>query len=299
MPLKRQVLAYRVNAFTNGTSGGSPTGVVLDAAGLREQEMLFIANQLSTSHTAFVFEPSHSNKPLTIRFFTPKREILNCGHGTIAAHFARATHRGAMTNPIVRQVVRNEVQAVEIAVQGSDVEISFKQSEIQFAGVDPAIVHDLLTALAIRENDLATEFPPVLASPGSYRFLLGLRTRAAVRALSPDFDKLKHLCETTNSLGCFAFSLDSIGPELEATARMFAPSIGVNEDVINGNSSGCLCAYLMQRRNDTQLELRVHQGHAFNREGVVRVRGKKTGHYIETTISGTATIENEMVIELP
>ena len=52
------ITAYEVAAFTNDPRAGSPTGVVLDAGGLRDEQMQAIAQQLGFSHTAFVSEGS-------------------------------------------------------------------------------------------------------------------------------------------------------------------------------------------------------------------------------------------------
>ena len=79
---------------------------------------------------------------------------------------------------------------------------------------------------------------------------------------------------------------------------MFAPNIGVNEDVINGNSSGCLGAYFLSVQKSDHLSLRICQGQKFDREGEVRVNVKKVNNHIETTIGGTAKIESEMLISL-
>jgi predicted PhzF superfamily epimerase YddE/YHI9 len=54
-------------------------------------------------------------------------------------------------------------------------------------------------------------------------------------------------------LGCFVDALT--GPGV-AAARMFAPAIGVPEDIANANSTGCLAAHL-----NAPL-LRVDQGDA-------------------------------------
>jgi PhzF family phenazine biosynthesis protein len=92
--------------------------------------------------------------------------------------------------------------------------------------------------------------------------------------------------------------MEKFEPVFEATARMFAPNIGVNEDVINGNSSGCLGAYLFNLKNKNPLNLLVHQGQAFNREGTVKVRVKNVAGNVETAIGGTAKINGEITLAI-
>jgi trans-2,3-dihydro-3-hydroxyanthranilate isomerase len=71
----------------------------------------------------------------------------------------------------------------------------------------------------------------------------------ALSRLRPDLARLAGL----GVLGCFAYALDGPG---RAAARMFAPAIGVPEDIANANSTGCLAAYLRAEM------LRVDQGDA-------------------------------------
>ncbi|MFI8085461.1 PhzF family phenazine biosynthesis protein [Kitasatospora sp. NPDC086009] len=70
-----------------------------------------------------------------------------------------------------------------------------------------------------------------VASPGRPRLLLPVRSRTALAELRPDFTALRDACDRYGLLGCYAYSVpDADG---RAAARMFAPSIGVPEDVAN------------------------------------------------------------------
>ena len=81
-----------------------------------------------------------------------------------------------------------------------------------------------------------------MASNGRPRLLLPVRSRAALADLSPDFALLRAACDRYGLLGCYAYSIpDADG---RAAARMFAPSIGVPEDIANANSTACLAAHL-------------------------------------------------------
>src|SRR5262249_62094641 len=60
----------------------------------------------------------------------------------------------------------------------------------------------------------------VIASPGTPRYLVAVRDRSTLAGLTPDLDRLARL----PVLGCFVYALTRPGV---ASARMFAPSIGV------------------------------------------------------------------------
>ena len=294
----REVTAYKVDSFIKYNSGGSPTGVVLNATGLTDLQMQFISIRLGVSHTAFVFEPETPRDNIVVRFFTPTGEILNCGHGTIAAHYTRAKHFKFIGNKILFQQAKEGIQQIEIVQENQQVEIFLRQNQIRFS---PAAYEDillLLDALAINKTDLSDSFPIILASPGSNRFLIGLRSLELLNKISPHFHKLKLACNASQSIGCFIYYINSLKPRPEATARMFAPNIDIKEDTINGNSSGCLGTYLLQMTGESDLELLINQGHIFNCDGIVKVKVKKIDEHFETVIGGTAKIATEIVISL-
>ncbi|WP_160710863.1 PhzF family phenazine biosynthesis protein [Chitinophaga solisilvae] len=283
---------YIVNAFTRDNAGGSPTGVVADASGLSGAEMQAIARQTGVSHTAFVTADSSPEATVSIRFFTPGEEILNCGHGTIAAHYVRAVQLQLQGDHIIYQQAKAGLQQVIIRQQGTQLFIYLRQNQIQFTDVPPVVKDRLLAVTGLLETDLAAGFPVVMASPGANRFLAGLHSRERLYDINPDFSQLRQLCDENQALGCFVWHLSGN----DASARMFAPSIGVNEDIINGNSSGCLGAYLLQRQGLEQLDLAVYQGEPQHCPGVVNVQVRKNGAAYNTLIGGTAAITGEILL---
>jgi PhzF family phenazine biosynthesis protein len=67
--MMKAVTVYQVDAFTNRKFKGNPAGVVLQADGLSEGEMLDIAKELNNSETAFVFPPVSADNDVWLRFF--------------------------------------------------------------------------------------------------------------------------------------------------------------------------------------------------------------------------------------
>jgi PhzF family phenazine biosynthesis protein len=91
----------RYTAFPAGDPGGNPAGVVLDAHGMTDEEMLAVAAEVGFSETAFLF-PSAWTGELTegvsearVRYFSPRAEVPFCGHATIATAVAHAERHGA------------------------------------------------------------------------------------------------------------------------------------------------------------------------------------------------------------
>jgi PhzF family phenazine biosynthesis protein len=293
----RKIRAFIVNAFTKNGSGGSPTGVVLNAGSFTEVEMQNIADQLAKSHTAFVIDTPGKESHISIRFFTPSGEILNCGHGTIAAHYANAKDH-ALKNQIVFQQAKEGLQKVEIAESDDDLEVRLMQNEIQFSEPQQHSIAAICASLGIDIVDLDKSFPPILASPGSNRFLIAIRSVDLLNKLKPDLNRLQSICKEEKSIGAFVYVLTNQGPNWEATARMFAPNIGIPEDIINGNSSGCVGAYLLKLNNLQNIRLKVAQGQYFKHDGIVHVNVVKNSDRIDTVIAGKAIIMQELTVEI-
>ncbi|MFH8419876.1 PhzF family phenazine biosynthesis protein [Streptomyces sp. NPDC018038] len=84
-----------------------------------------------------------------------------------------------------------------------------------------------------------------VAGVGRERLLVPVASRAALAALDPDLDGLRDVCDRLGLLGAYVYSPPE--PTGGLAARMFAPSIGVPEDIANANSTACLAAHLARQ----------------------------------------------------
>jgi predicted PhzF superfamily epimerase YddE/YHI9 len=87
-------------------------------------------------------------------------------------------------------------------------------------------------------------------------------------------------------LGCFVY----VPPDGDApaAARMFAPAIGVPEDVANANSTGCLAAHLLVSTGAERVE--VEQGDALGRPATVFASAEVVDGRLRTWVGGLAVI---------
>ncbi len=76
--------------------------------------------------------------------------------------------------------------------------------------------------------------------------LLPLRSLTAVMEIEVQPALLEEVCDDHAAQGVMAFSLMTVQPSSDVHARMFAPSLGVNEDPATGSASGALGAYLVR-----------------------------------------------------
>jgi trans-2,3-dihydro-3-hydroxyanthranilate isomerase len=278
-----------VHAFSKNGRGGSPTCVVLDADGLSEAAMQAIATETEASHTAFVVEPKAPKDPVHVRFFTRHGQIKNCGHGTIAAHYARVMAGGAHPASVLQQT-QEGLQHIDFPQVEDQVEVFLQLNEIQFREVNADAVTALIQALRISRDQLEVADPVGLASPGAYRFLVAVKTVEDLEGIAPDFDLLKEVNSMHASMGAFVYAMH---PEnRNVYARMFAPNIGVDEDIINGNSSGCLAAYILRLTREDNIHLNVYQGKRFGMDGLVKAWAYIEEGHVITKIGGTAYINH-------
>ncbi|GIF08471.1 PhzF family phenazine biosynthesis protein [Actinoplanes siamensis] len=234
-----------VNACTRDGVGGSPTAIVDEDPELDDNGRCEIVRASGASHGAFLNLPD-------VRFFTRSGELRNCGHGTIALH-GLLLHRSEADEQQVEQRTGGRTFTATAARRPGGAEVWFDQGEVTVS--EPAgDLTGMTAALGVADPGRIR-----VASPGTPRLMVPVADRATLMSLTPDFARLAGECRQAGMLGCFVYALESDGV---AVARMFAPAIGVDEDVLNANSSGCLAAIL-----DGRVEVR--QGDALGRPSSV------------------------------
>ncbi|MFF0153561.1 PhzF family phenazine biosynthesis protein [Micromonospora sp. NPDC005203] len=273
-----------VDACTRRRKGGSPTAVLIDDSTLSDSSRRAIVRRAGTSHAAFV-AADPKNTP-TVRFFTAHGELTNCGHGTIAAQ-AFLLHRRRIRKHRVRQRTGGRTFDATAIQRDDGIEVWFDQGTVELqcpaAGLD-----SILAALGITSNDMAADDTPCVASPGTPRLLVPVRTLPTLLAMRPDLGRLAAGCRRLGYLGCFVYLLSPT--RRAAAARMFAPAIGVGEDVVNANSTGCLAAHLFATHGLSGID--VEQGHTAGRPSSVFATATATADGISVRVGGMATVRS-------
>jgi len=273
---------YQVDAFTTRLFQGNPAGVVPDASGLGTEDMLAIARELNLSETAFVFPPEGQDHDVRVRFFTPNAEVPICGHATIATHFVRAQEGTAFGT--TRQLTGVGILDVEVEDDENGLtRVWMHQQPGSFAAplADPAR-DDLLGALGMVADELDQRGPVQIVSTGHSKVVVPLHRRATLERLNPDLKALERLSGEIGCNGFYPFTLDAPDPGTLTQGRMFAPAIGIPEDPVTGNASGCLGVYLLHHAivpadTDGGLRFVAAQGREVGRPGRVLVEVRREG----------------------
>ncbi len=231
----------RYSAFTDTPEGGNPAGVVLDAGGLSDEEMLAIAAGVGYSETAFlVGHPARGDgaRAFDVRYFSPEAEVPFCGHATVAAGVALADldgpgelvfHTRAGEVPLSTHTDAGRLTATLTSVPPS-------VEDVHGADLDEA-----LRLLGWTPADLDPALPPRIAYAGARHLVLAAATRERLARLDYDFDGLKALMRR---LDLTTVDLVWRQDALTFFARNPFPVGGVVEDPATGAAAAAFGAYL-------------------------------------------------------
>ncbi|MFF2061156.1 PhzF family phenazine biosynthesis protein [Streptomyces sp. NPDC058200] len=269
-PAAAPAAVLRYTAFSSDPRGGNPAGVVLDAAGLGDDEMLSIAAQLGYSESAFLTAPPEGlgepGRAFTIRYFSPKAEVPFCGHATVATAVALADRAGPG-----ELVFETRAGTVPVTVTETDgvLRATLTSVEPYVTGVDEQDVREALAALGWPAADLDPALPPRIAFAGARHLVLAAASRARLADLSYDFDRLEAVMRRLD--------LTTVQLVWRASAAVFHvrdpfPVGGVVEDPATGAAAAAFGAYARELGAvPDESVLTLHQGEDMGRPGVLTV----------------------------
>ncbi|WP_428228513.1 PhzF family isomerase [Flavobacterium sp.] len=269
-------ITYQIDSFTKEKFKGNPAGVVVNADGLNEYQMQQIARELNNSETAFLFSPDGTDCNGVIRYFTPNTEVPICGHATIAAMYAKAIEE-KLDSCILRFKTKVGILPFEIIKKDQDYQIIMTQGSFELSPpFDAAVSQKMITALGLEKSDLDERCAIQIASTGHSKVMIGIKSRAKLNTLAPNYSDLATLSQEIHCNGYFVFTFDSDDKDILTYGRMFAPAIGINEDPVTGNANGPLGGYLIQNKlvdfKNNEFEFNGRQGEKIDRLGVIKVK---------------------------
>ncbi|MEU1340893.1 PhzF family phenazine biosynthesis isomerase [Streptomyces sp. NPDC005827] len=280
-----------VRACLRDGRGGSPTAV-LDDGPLTDEQRREVPVRAGTSHAVFLSTRPASagagTAEISLRFFTGEGELPGCGHGTVAALAVLADRTG--TREVTLRTRAGALRGRAVRHPNGGLEAWFVPGPVALRAPRDGEHEDVLAALG-----LAADTPgAVIASLGRPRLLLPLPTRSALAALTPDPDRLRAACDRRALLGCYLYSAPA--PDGRVAARMFAPSIGVPEDIANANSTACLAAHLAR---EGLPGVTADMGDALGTPATITAVVRSGSDGPEISVGGTAKITDEPAQDTP
>jgi PhzF family phenazine biosynthesis protein len=282
-----------VDAFTKNQFSGNPAGVVLNANGLTDSQMQFIAREINTPETAFVLTATEKNANLRIRWFSPKGEVPLCGHATIASFHALAEENmeGMSTNGqhYFHLQTKSGILAVRVEKNFYGTAIEFELPVPKFK-IKKKLTASMLHALGLAAKDIKKDLPIV----SDLYLYLPVKRLSVLERIKPNFTALTGELKKMKVNGVSLFSLETKEKSSAIHSRFFAPNYGIDEDPVTGSANGPLGCYLQQyvlpagypvvcrELSDDRLEFIGEQGDEIRRTGRVKIRVHGKKNKIET-----------------
>lgn len=248
-------------AFSDGSAGGNPAGIVLADAFPTEAEMRKLAAELGFSETAFAV-PTGSR--WRVRYFSPESEVPFCGHATIALGAALATAHGDGRFDLT-------LNHGEITVDGQRTGALFSAAlqspPTRSRPLEPALLAEVLQVFGYRPEQLDPRISPAWIHGGADHVALCLRSRAELSALHYDLDRGRTLMNREGWVTVLFAVIDT--PQRFHTRNAFA-SGGVYEDPATGAATAAFAGYLRDLRWPHQGLIDIVQGEDMGMRSLLR-----------------------------
>lgn len=277
--MQQEILRY--TAFAAEPGGGNPAGLVLDAAGLSDDQMLAIARQVGYPETAFVVGSTATGP--RVRYFSPSAEVPFCGHATVALAVALAEREG--TGRRVFTTLAGEVALDATVVADGAVQVAMTSVEPATRDLDPALLARLFDLLGLEAADIAPGFPVLESFAGNWHPVLVLHDRELFHQFRFAPGPLAELKREAGWAGTVTV-LHRTG-DREYEARNLFPAGRITEDPATGSAAASTGAYLRHigaaQPGD---RITIRQGRHVGRPSLLLVDVPEAGGI---TVTGSAT----------
>ena len=255
----------KLAAFSDGSVGGNPAGIVIEEKMPRAMMMRQIASEVGFSETAFAVPQGDGWR---VRYFSPESEVPFCGHATIALGAALAKIHGAGTFPL--QLKASDISVSGEPVADSDLYTASLTSPPTTSGlVSPELRQQALALFGLTSSDLDERVQPALMDAGSNELLLALHNRDTLAAMHYDLNQGKTLMHEAGLVGIHLIHIDEAGV---VHARNAFASGGVLEDPATGAAAAALGGYLRDQNYPGYLNgIDIIQGEDMGMRSLLRV----------------------------
>jgi PhzF family phenazine biosynthesis protein len=264
----------QIDAFTSEPFAGNPAAVCFLPSPRDEAWMQHVAREMNLSETAFLSRRTDAaGHPdgFDLRWFTPTAEVALCGHATLASAHACWETGDLRPDEVARFHTKSGLLTAER--HGEWIELDFPATPDAPAEPPPALA-----------GALGLGAKPAYVGKSRFDYLIEVGSEADVRALSPDFARLRALPVR----GVMVTSRAST-PGFDFVSRFFAPAVGVDEDPVTGSSHCCLTPFWSRRLGKTEMVARQLS----TRGGTLRLR--LAGERVKLGGQAVTVVKGELV----
>lgn len=251
----------QVDVFTARVGFGNPVAVVIDGAGLTDDEMARFANWTNLSETTFVLPATTAEADYRVRIFTPSEELPMAGHPTLGT--CRALIDAGVIPDRGHWVQETAAGQIEIRA-GADGALSFlaPRAVVSESPIEVAALARVLGGI--------TPVDPLLIEVGP-RWLTGRLDPGALAALRVDPVEFLETIDPKLSTGINLYAVDA---DHVVHVRSFFDGGGVlAEDPVCGSGNAAVGVHLIHtgRTGDVPATFQARQGSHRGRDGRIQV----------------------------
>ena len=228
----------RIAAFSQGSAGGNPAGVVLLQEAISAEEMARVAAEVGYSETAFAVALDETGKNWRVRYFSPESEVPFCGHATIALGAALGRQGGAGTYSLE---LNNASITVDAEASEDGMLATLRSPPTNSRAITNDELQDILDLFGLKSDDLDVRLPPARIHGGADHVALILKDREKLAAMTYDLDQGRSVMRTH---GLVTIMLIFIDADQEFVVRNAFASGGVLEDPATGAAAAAFAGYL-------------------------------------------------------
>jgi len=295
----------QVDVFTATPYYGNPLAVVLDGAGLSDDEMQRFARWTNLSETTFVLPPTQAGADYRVRIFTPGTELPFAGHPTLGSCHAWLENGG---KPRQADVIVQECAVGLVSIRRAGHHLAFAAPPLKRSTPAPELLASVAQALGISTAQiraaqqldngpqwlglLLDSTDTVLALAPDHQRLKDLKQKVGVCAVESAQPAISLIAKSSREARAFAeHAADApqqAAPDLEV--RAFAAPVGITEDPVTGSLNASLAQWLMAEGHMPERYL-ASQGTCLGRAGRVQLERDASGQVwvggqVVTCISG-------------
>lgn len=262
MSVKRRDFA-QVDVFANTPYLGNPVAVVVEAAGMTDDEMATLARWTNLSETTFILPPTDPAADYRLRIFTPGGELPFAGHPTLGSAHAWLENGGKAKKAghLVQECGVGLVTLTSTLDENGRTQLSFQAPATVNSGEIPAeVLHEIIDALGIQKSDIVAH---QVVDNGPGWVCVQLASAEMVLALDPQFKD-----DSTLMLGLVGAHPE--GSEASFELRAFAPKINVYEDPVTGSLNASVAQWLY-RSGQAKGQYIASQGTRVGRQGLIEL----------------------------
>ena len=293
-------------AFSERVAGGSPAGIVSDAARLDAATRCRIVRAMDLPAIAFVSEADEHS--VSAQFQSTLMELPMCGHGTVAL-MTRMVERdvfdwkgGERIDVTLR--LPSGAAAVSLTRRGDGRPLVMLEVRAPAWRADAVNAARLARLLRLDASDFAEGRPMETALGDFVHLVAPIRDLAAMRRIAPDFEGLRVFCKENGFETVAAFCSEVERPRSTIHVRDFCPAVGVAESAGAGTTNAALTSYLVRHAlvrpdGDGRVEVRAEQGHELGRPSAICSLASVAGDAVlRLQVGGVATKVEERVLRL-